>query len=94
MCSDNYKENCYQYSLCIETFDLQIIVLPVLLNTAFGFLSLEHFITVSGKNDKNRIYTKLFCFQTHSAIPDVRPNTKLRFELLAQGKHPGNNFLL
>lgn len=28
------------------------------------------------------------------AIQEARPNTKLRIELLAQGKHPGNNFVI
>lgn len=83
----------YAWKLLIDKL-LFFFFLSFLLNTAFGFLSFDHFIAVSGKNDKNRIYTKLFCFQTHLAIQEIRSNTKLRFKLLAQGKHPGNNFLM
>lgn len=80
--------------LCIDIFDWQIIFYSFLPNPAFGFFISTHLTTVSRNNDKNKIHTKLFCFQTHLAICNVRPNTKLTFELLAQCKCPGNNFFL
>lgn len=86
------KWNILAVLLCIEIFDWQIIFYSFLPNPAFGFLSLHRLTTVSGNSGKNKIHTKLFCFQTHLAIHNVRPNTKLRFELLAKCKCPGKIF--